>query len=117
MLARLDDMDRDFLSEDFRVLVKCEARGTNDQRRTYILHNVLLAKVVNFLEGQGQPRSQKQIKRCTAAVSTPVGPPPQMTKLRSRFRSSGEQVGRAAASKLSKIQGHKCKNEYKKGIY
>ena len=37
----------------------------------------------------------------TAAVSTPVGPPPQTTKLSKRFRSSGVVVGRDAASKLS----------------
>jgi len=37
----------------------------------------------------------------TAAVSTPVGPPPQMTKLKRRFLSSGDVVGRLASSKLS----------------
>ena len=37
----------------------------------------------------------------TAAVSTPVGPPPHMTKLRRRLRSSGVVVGKEAASKLS----------------
>ena len=37
----------------------------------------------------------------TAAVSTPVGPPPQTTKLRRRFLSSGVVEGRLADSKLS----------------
>lgn len=37
----------------------------------------------------------------TAAVSTPVGPPPQTTKLSNFFRSSGEIVGKLAISKLS----------------
>ena len=31
----------------------------------------------------------------------PVGPPPQMTKLRRRLRSSGLVVGKLALSKLS----------------
>jgi hypothetical protein len=39
----------------------------------------------------------------TAAVSTPVGPPPQTTNVNSRFRSSGAVVGSEAASKLSKM--------------
>ena len=37
----------------------------------------------------------------TAAVSTPVGPPPHTTKLRRRFLSSGVVLGRLANSKLS----------------
>lgn len=37
----------------------------------------------------------------TAAVSTPVGPPPQTTKLSKCFLSSGVVVGKVAASKLS----------------
>lgn len=37
----------------------------------------------------------------TAAVSTPVGPPPQITKLSKRLRSSGVVVGKLAVSKLS----------------
>lgn len=41
------------------------------------------------------------IPRLTAAVSTPVGPPPQMTKLSRRLRSSGVVVGKLASSKLS----------------
>jgi hypothetical protein len=39
----------------------------------------------------------------TAAVSTPVGPPPHTTKLRRRFLSSGVVVGRLAISKLSVV--------------
>jgi len=37
----------------------------------------------------------------SAANSTPVGPPPQMTNDNNRFRSSGEVVGREASSKLA----------------
>lgn len=40
----------------------------------------------------------------TAAVSTPVGPPPQTTKLSSCLRSSSEVDGSEAISKLSTIQ-------------
>jgi hypothetical protein len=40
----------------------------------------------------------------TAAVSTPVGPPPQTTKLSNRFRSSSEVDGSEAISKLSAKQ-------------
>ncbi len=40
----------------------------------------------------------------TAAVSTPVGPPPQTTKLSNRLRSSSEVDGSDAVSKLSEIQ-------------
>ena len=46
-----------------------------------------------------------RVERCghTAAVSTPVGPPPQTTKLSNRFRSSSEVDGSEAISKLSGI--------------
>ena len=42
-----------------------------------------------------------KIALLTAAASTPVGPPPQTTKLNKRLRSSGEVVGKLATSKLS----------------
>jgi hypothetical protein len=41
------------------------------------------------------------ISRNSAANSTPVGPPPQMTNDNRRFRSSGVVVGRDANSKLA----------------
>ena len=40
----------------------------------------------------------------TAAVSTPVGPPPQTTKLSNLLRSSSVVDGSEAISKLSVIQ-------------
>jgi hypothetical protein len=40
----------------------------------------------------------------TAAVSTPVGPPPQTTKLSSRLRSSSVVDGSEEISKLSAIR-------------
>jgi len=43
----------------------------------------------------------------TAAVSTPVGPPPHTTKLSSSLRSSSEVEGSEAISKLSTIQSTK----------
>lgn len=43
----------------------------------------------------------KRADQHTAAVSTPVGPPPQTTKLRSLRRSSSVAMGEDAASKLS----------------
>jgi hypothetical protein len=43
----------------------------------------------------------------TAAVSTPVGPPPQTTKLSNRLRSSSDVDGSEAISKLSAIQTDK----------
>jgi hypothetical protein len=49
----------------------------------------------------------------TAAVSTPVGPPPHTTKLRRRFLSSGDVVGRLATSKLSRHR-HELKQEARK---
>jgi len=58
------------------------------------------------------------IKACrlTAAVSTPVGPPPHMTKLRRRFLSSGDVVGRLASSKLSRHRGKLRQEEWHKVI-
>ncbi len=48
----------------------------------------------------------------TAAVSTPVGPPPQTTKLRRRFLSSGVVEGRLAISKLSVLYLARTNYEY-----
>lgn len=71
---------------------------------THVVHDILLAKVIYLLLGGRILVSNHlctNIKVRTAAVSTPVGPPPQTTKLSRRFRSSGVVVGRLAVSKLS----------------
>lgn len=68
-----------------------------------VVHDVFLAEIIDFLSHcvrTGEFRMYVWPER-TAAVSTPVGPPPQTTKLRRRLRSSGEVVGRLADSKLS----------------
>lgn len=75
---------------------------------TRIVHDVFLTEVINFLETKIevlQPRAHRPRTGLehTAAVSTPVGPPPQMTKLSSLLRSSGVVVGSEAVSKLSLI--------------
>jgi hypothetical protein len=43
------------------------------------------------------------ISLSSAANSTPVGPPPQMTNDSRRFRSSGKVVGKAASSRLAEV--------------
>ena len=80
-------------------------KNVHENKGTHVIHNVFLTKIVDFLQ-----RSRQESRRCkemgrpgihTAAVSTPVGPPPQTTKLNKRFLSSGVVVGKVAASKLS----------------
>lgn len=74
--------------------------------RTHVFDNIFLAQIENllvsvceFVSGGGGKGGVR-----TAAVSTPVGPPPQTTKLSSRLRSSTEVDGREAISKLSAVQ-------------
>jgi hypothetical protein len=74
---------------------------------THILHDIFLAQIIYFLPERNQTRLMAQSTNTrTAAVSTPVGPPPQTTKLSNLLRSSGVVVGRLAVSKLS-VYHHK----------
>jgi len=80
-------------------------KNVHENKGTYVIHNVFLTKIVDFLGRYRQsPEDAKEMRRPgihTAAVSTPVGPPPQTTKLSRRFLSSGVVVGKVAVSKLS----------------
>lgn len=83
----------------------CSRTGRADKMGTHVVNNVFLAQIKDLLVikladdasvGNGCGR--------TAAVSTPVGPPPQTTKLSKRFRSSSDVDGSEAISKLSAKQ-------------
>lgn len=54
--------------------------------------------------------------RRTAAVSTPVGPPPQTTNDNKRLRSSGVVIGRLAVSKLSEKSQMNDKGVNREGL-
>jgi hypothetical protein len=107
MLARLDYMDRDFLTAYLGVLystsqvqLKVE-RLQNIRNLRYLLdRNRKFPASTKFIF-IGYEHTLIEIDRRTAAVSTPVGPPPHTTNDNKRLRSSGVVVGRLAVSKLS----------------
>jgi hypothetical protein len=84
MISRLNDSDSDLRLEEFRVL-SISARLLESEKRPLTYFKT----------------SSAIISRNSAANSTPVGPPPQMTNESNRFRSSGVVVGREASSKLA----------------
>ena len=112
MFSRLDYVKRYFFSANFWKLRTMNVGfETRKKSITDIIHNVFLTEIVYFLQSDKYQESSS-VKACilTAAVSTPVGPPPHITKLRRRFLSSGDVVGRLASSKLSKRR-HELKQE------
>ena len=105
MLARLDYMNRDFLPTYLWILHnKSQVQLKIEQLRNIRSsrcppgrnHRFPALRMFNHLY-QPHPYRYKR----TAAVSMPVGPPPQTTNDSKRFRSSGVVVGRQAVSKLS----------------
>ena len=72
---------------------------------THVVNNVFLAQIKDLLVIKLAANASVE-NGCgrTAAVSTPVGPPPHTTKLSKRFRSSSDVDGSEAISKLSAKQ-------------
>lgn len=106
MVLRLDDVYRDHVAREFRIL----SRVFKYIIRELVSTNEIGARSSQCLHGTSPrfpiPNNQSDAlvergDQHTAAVSTPVGPPPQTTKLRSLRRSSSVAIGDDAASKLS----------------
>jgi hypothetical protein len=102
--SRLDYVDGYFFSANFWKLIAMNVGfETRRESLTDIVHDVFLTEIVYFLKSHKyQGSNPVKAFMLTAAVSTPVGPPPHITKLRRRFLSSGDVVGRLASSKLSR---------------
>jgi hypothetical protein len=117
MLTRLDYMDRDFLAAYLGVLYSTSQVRLNIKRqqnirslRCLLDRNRKFPALKNHLYEHIFDRDRR-----TAAVSTPVGPPPQTTNDSKRLRSSRVVIGRLAVSKLSEKpqmndRGSNCKD-------